>query len=54
MDDNTKASNFTLKVDYPTADVAATLRRKREKLADNKMGEKIVDQLPEEKDDNNP
>ncbi len=44
-DQPVKASNFNLKIDYPSADVGETLKRKRLKLSDTKLG--IKDQLAE-------
>lgn len=37
-DQPVKASNFNLKIDYPSADVGGILKNKRMKLADTKMG----------------
>lgn len=58
MNDNqpVKASNFNLKIDYPSADVGETLKKKRYKIADSRLG--IKDQLAEipetrEENDNN-
>jgi hypothetical protein len=45
-DQPVKASNFNLKMDYPSADVGQALKKKRLSIADSRLG--IKDQLNNE------
>ncbi len=45
-DQPVKASNFNTKISYPSADVGDTLKKKRFKLADTRLG--IKDQMNNE------